>query len=96
MVDPVQMVLLLVILVLTILLVILGIQVFYILRELRDTVSKTNKILDTAESITENIDKPLSALSSLALGVQGSSLLTVVKLVGSLLGSRNKDRKERE
>ena len=95
MVDPVQMVLLLVILVLTILLVILGVQVFYILRELRDTVSKTNKILDTAESITENIDKPLSALSSLAIGVQGSSLLTIAKFVGTLIGKGKSDERSR-
>jgi hypothetical protein len=86
MVDPVQMVLLLVILVLTIMLVVLGIQVFYILRELRDTVHKTNKVLDNANSITENIDVPLSALSSLTLGVKASSLLTVAKFVKTLLG----------
>jgi predicted PurR-regulated permease PerM len=94
MVDPVQMVLLLVILVLTILLVILGIQVYYILRELRDTILKTNRILDNAESITENIDAPLSALSSLALGTKASSLLTVAKFVRSLIG-RTKDDDDR-
>jgi predicted PurR-regulated permease PerM len=97
MVDPVQMVLLVVILVLTGLLVVLGIQVFYILRELRDTISKTNKVLDHADSISENIDVPLSALSSLVVGAKASSLITIAKLVGSFLG-RNKesDRRERE
>lgn len=96
MVDPVQMVLLLVILVLTILLVILGIQVYYILRELRDTIIKTNRILDNAESITENIDAPLSALSSLALGAKASSLLTVAKFIRSLIGRSSDDRRDRE
>jgi predicted PurR-regulated permease PerM len=97
MVDPVQMVLLVVILVLTGLLVVLGIQVFYILRELRDTISKTNKVLDHADSISENIDVPLSALSSLVVGAKASSLITIAKLVGSFLG-RNKenDRRERD
>lgn len=97
MVDPVQMVLLLVILVLTIMLVILGIQVYYILRELRETIIKTNRVLDNAESITENIDAPISALSSLALGAKASSLLTVAKFVRSLVGRSNEsDRRDRE
>lgn len=98
MVDPVQMVLLLVILVLTILLVILGIQVYYILRELRETIIKTNRVLDNAESITENIDAPISALSSLALGAKASSLLTVAKFVRNLVGrnGREDDRRDRE
>ena len=91
MVDPVQMVLLLVILVLTVLLVILGVQVFFILKELRQTITKTNKVLDNADSITENIDAPLSALSSLALGVKASSLITLAKFVRSLLGKSKDD-----
>src|SRR5260221_11084984 len=95
MIDPVQLVLLLVILVLTILLVILGIQVFLILKELRNTISKTNKVLDNAGNITENIEEPLSALSSLALAVMASSLLTVAKFIRSLLG-RHKDDEERK
>lgn len=97
MVDPVQMVLLLVILVLTVLLIVLGIQVYYILREFRETIAKTNKVLDNADSITENIDVPLSALSSLALGVKASSLFTVAKLIKSLLGgSKDDERRNRD
>lgn len=95
MVDPVQMVLLLVILVLTVLLVVLGVQVYYILRELRETIHKTNKVLDNAESITENIDAPLSALSSLALGTKATSLLTVAKFVRSLIGRSKDDDRDR-
>jgi predicted PurR-regulated permease PerM len=95
MIDPVQLVLLLVILVLTILLVILGVQVFLILKELRNTISKTNRVLDNANNITENIEAPLSALSSLALGgVKASSLITVAKFIKSLLG-KHKDDEER-
>ncbi len=99
MIDPVQLVLLLVILVLTVLLVILGVQVFLILKELRYTITKTNKVLDNANNITENIEAPLSALSSLALGgFKASSLLTVAKFVKSLLGKSKEDdeRKHRD
>jgi len=95
MVDPVQLVLLLVILVLTVLLVILGIQVFFILKELRQTITKTNRVLDNADSITENIEAPLSALASLALGVKASSLITVAKFVRSFLGSNKHDDEKR-
>ena len=95
MIDPVQLVLLLVILVLTVLLVVLGIQVFLILKELRGTISKTNRVLENASNITENIEAPLSALSSLALGVKGSSLITIAKFVRSLLGSKHRDDEDR-
>lgn len=99
MVDTVQLVLLIVIIVLTGLLVILGIQVFYILKELRTTLKKTNRVLDNADSITSNIEGPLSALSSLAIGTKATSLFAVAKFVKSVL-SKDKDtderRKERE
>lgn len=94
MIDPVQLVLLFVIFVLTILLVVLGVQVYFILKELRETISKTNKVLDNADSITENIDAPLSALSTLALGLKSSSLLTVAKLIGSIVGRSKGGSKE--
>lgn len=95
MVDTVQLVLLIVIVVLTGLLVILGIQVFYIFKELRTTLKKTNRVLDNADSITSNIEGPLSALSSLALGAKATSLLTVAKFVKSVL-SKDKDVDERK
>jgi predicted PurR-regulated permease PerM len=94
MIDPVQLVLLIVIIVLTILLVILGVQVFLILKELRQTITKTNKVLDNADSITENIEAPLEALSSLALGVKASSLITIAKFIRSLIGRSKDDRKD--
>ena len=95
MVDSVQLVLLIVIIVLTILLVVLGIQVFYILKELRRTISKTNKVLDNANAITEDIEGPLSALSSLISGARASSLITIVKFVSNFMSSRNKNNDDR-
>lgn len=93
MVDPVQVTLLIVIVILTILLVVLGVQIFFILRELRTTVKKTNKILDNAYAITEDIEGPVSALSSLVLGVRTGSVMTILKFVKSFLG-RDKEEKE--
>jgi hypothetical protein len=70
MIDPAQTALFLVIVVLAILLLILGIQVFFILKELRRTIFKTNKILDDAGVISESVSTPISSLSALATSVK--------------------------
>ncbi|OGH08478.1 MAG: hypothetical protein A2152_04035 [Candidatus Levybacteria bacterium RBG_16_35_6] len=75
MIDPAQTALFLVIVVLAILLVVLGIQVFFILRELRRTITKTNKILDDTGQITESVSTPLSSLSALAMSLKTGARL---------------------
>src|SRR5579883_2698870 len=95
-VDPIQLVLLVVIVVLTLLLVILGVQVFLILREVRRTITKTNKVLDTADAITANIQRQLSTLSSLAFGMQTSSVISIAKMIGHLLKREKEPERKRE
>ncbi len=90
MIDSVQLVLFAVIIVLTILLVVLGVQVFYILKEVRRTLEKTNKVLDDTGHITENISKPISALSTVAMTFRAGSVVTVAKIIKSLI-SRDED-----
>ncbi len=76
--DIAQSLLLAVVLILTGLLVFLGIQVFFILRELRRTLERANKILDNANSITESIARPISDFSGILDGVKtGMSLLSI-------------------
>lgn len=82
MVDTVQLVLLLVIVTLTILLVVLGIQVFLILRELRNTVRKANKVLDTTNHITQNVSGPISTLSSLVGSVSTGTIVAKALNIG--------------
>lgn len=94
MIDSVQMVLLLVIVILTVLLVILGIQVFFILKDLRKTIAKANKVLDTTGSIADNISGPISVISSVATGLKAGSLLTIAKFIRVLL-SKDKDEVKR-
>ena len=65
MIDTVQAVLLFVIVLLTILFVVLGVQVFYILRDFRETLKRTNNILDGVETITEGISEPITSLSKM-------------------------------
>ena len=93
MVDPVQFVLLAVIIILTLLLVILGMQIFFILVQARKAVSKTNVILEKADSITESVKTPLAAISSLSFGVKASSLITVAKFIRNIL-SHDKNEEE--
>lgn len=70
MIDPAQLILFLVIVILTILLVVLGVQVFFILRGLRSTIEKANKVLDDTGNITESVSGPISSLSTLVTGLK--------------------------
>lgn len=84
MIDTVQAVLLFVIVLLTILFLVLGIQVFLILRDLRQTIQRTNKILDQAEILTEGISNQLSNVANIFsnasfLGVIGKIFTTFLK-----------------
>lgn len=80
MIDTAQAVLLFVLVILAVLLLVLGIQVFFILKELRHTVVKANKVLDDTGTITESVSAPISNLSSLAAGLKfGASLIKAFK-----------------
>jgi hypothetical protein len=82
--DSTQVILVVVVILLTILLVALGIQVFFILKEFRKTVSKANKVLDTTNSITESVSAPISSLSSIASSIKtGVSFVNLFKKIVS-------------
>ena len=70
---------LVVIILLTILLLVLGVQVFFILKELKETVFRTNKILENTETITESVSEPMSFISSLLFS--SKSLSTIGKII---------------
>lgn len=80
--DIAQVALILIIIFLTILLLVLGVQVFFILRELRKTVLKANKVLDNTNVITESVSSPLSSLSGLASSIKaGVSFVSLLKKI---------------
>lgn len=89
MLDAAQTVLLLVVVILTLLLLILGVQVFFILRDFRKTVTKANKVLDEAGFITESVSGPVSSLSAIASGVRTGAVIT--KIMKKVLSSEDKD-----
>ena len=74
-----------VIILLSILLIVLGIQVFFILRELKRTVSRATKVLENTESITESVSEPMSFISNLLLSTKSLSAIS------RILKSRKKD-----
>lgn len=80
MINLTQVILVVVITTLTILLTFIGIQVVYILKDLRETLHKVNKIVGQAESLTTAIAKPITGISSLIEGVQSS--LKIAELLG--------------
>jgi len=87
--DTAQILLTVVIVVLSILFIALGIQVFFILREFQKSIKMANKILDNAESIMENVSKPLSNFSTLASGLKiGATIASLLR------GKKNKDKDE--
>jgi phosphoglycerate-specific signal transduction histidine kinase len=90
MIDSVQVVLVLVIVLLTVLLVVLGIQVFFILVDLRKTISKLNKLLENVGFITDSVSGPISFFSTFIAGLKTDSLLTVAKFIRVML-SKEKD-----
>lgn len=94
MLDTVQLVLLLVIIIVSLLLVVLGVQVFFILKEVRKTISKANEVLTDAHHITESVSAPISSLSSLASGLKAGSVIAAIKVAKSILSHDKDDSKD--
>ncbi len=81
MIDTVQAVLLFVIVLLTILFVVLGIQVFYILRDLRQTIRRTNNILENVENVSTNVTNQLESFSNIFGGASAvGSIASIISL----------------
>ncbi|HVZ67366.1 MAG TPA: hypothetical protein VG917_03820 [Patescibacteria group bacterium] len=78
MIDPVQIVLLIVIILLTLLLLVLGVQVFFILKELRNTITRANRVLENTESITESVSEPMSFLSGILFNARSISTISKI------------------
>ena len=81
MIDITQFVLLTVVVSLSVVLLIIGIHVIGILKELRVTVQKSNKIIDDCGTVSESIAKPTEAASHFLMNIRGNSLVSsIVKM----------------
>lgn len=77
--DAAQILLFIVILVLTTLFLVLGVQVYLILKDLRKTITKANKVLDNTGDITQSVSAPISSLSSVLMGIKAGG--AIAKLI---------------
>jgi len=91
MLNPTQILLIIVVSVLTVILAIIGMQIFYILREGRRSIEKVNKMLDDVGSITSSVAKPIINLSSSI-----SSFSGITGLLSWIFKKKNKEEKEDE
>ncbi|MBI3981089.1 hypothetical protein HY345_03765 [Candidatus Microgenomates bacterium] len=82
MIDITQFVLLTVIVSLSVVLLIIGIHVIGILKELKISVQKTNKIIGDFGTVSESIAKPTEAASNFLMNLRGNSFVSsIVKMV---------------
>ena len=81
--DPIQLTIIGVSVTLTILLVVLGIQVFYILKEIRFSVQKTNKMLDDAGKVSGTVSEGVTSMSGFMNGIKsGLQMITALQKKG--------------
>ncbi len=96
MVDSIQVLLIVVITVLTVLLTFIGIEIYRILKELRQGIKKINEILDDAHTVSSSVAEPISEVSELFTGVKkGVGFIRhVAEFFKEEGGFRTKDKKE--
>ena len=81
--DPIQLTIIGVSITLTILLVVLGIQVYYILKEIRFSVQKTNKMLDDAGKVSGTVSDGVTSMSGFMNGIKsGLQMITALQKKG--------------
>lgn len=67
-IDYLQIALLFLIILLSAFLTITGVQVFLILRDLKKTLDRFNKVVQSGEIIAKDIERPITAASNLVTG----------------------------
>jgi hypothetical protein len=78
--DSTQLVIVIVSLSLTLLLIVLGIQVFYILKEIRFSIQKVNKMLDDFGVMTGTVSGGFTNMAGLVSGLKaGIALITQLR-----------------
>ncbi len=76
--DVTQILLVVVIAVLTTLFVVIGVQVVYILQEVRKSLQKMNKMLDDTGNVTSSLSRSFTGMTGLVEGIKtGLSFVNV-------------------
>lgn len=81
--EPITLLIIITTIVLTVLIVVLGIQVWYILREIRTSIQKMNAMLDDMHKVTGTVGEGVSNLGGLLAGVKtGLSIFSHIRKKG--------------
>lgn len=89
MIEPVQVLLFAVVITLTILVVVIGLQIYYILSEVRKIFSKFNTMADGAVTITNNVGQSFQNLSGFSQGLRA-----ILGLFGFLKKKKSKTKED--
>lgn len=84
--DSTQLLLTIVLTLSTCLIVVIGIQLIFILRELRKTVVKVNRIIESFESLGTGVEHGLSEVTGLLNGFK-----TVMRVVDFVVHKKHED-----
>jgi hypothetical protein len=75
--DPIQLTIVAVSFILTILVVALGVQVWFILKEMRTSIMKMNKMLDDAGKVSGTVSDGVQSMSGFVTGIKtGLNVIT--------------------
>lgn len=88
--DFLQAALIFLILLLSIFLGITGIQVFFILRDLKKALDRFNTILQTGENIAQDLERPVAAASNLVTGAEAQVVSGVAKVLRKIIKPKTK------
>ncbi|MBI3385583.1 hypothetical protein HY031_00695 [Candidatus Gottesmanbacteria bacterium] len=81
--EPITLLIIVTTIVLTVLIVVLGIQVWYILREIRTSMQKMNTMLDDIHKVTGTVGEGVSNLGGLLGGIKaGLSIFSSLRKKG--------------
>lgn len=69
--DTTQIILLAVIVVLSIILVALGFQVFFVLKDLRKTLTRANRLFEDADNLVGEVKKPVESAGNFITALVG-------------------------
>lgn len=91
--DYLQIALIFLILLLSIFLSLIGVQVFFILRDLKKALDKFNQILQTGENIVEDIERPVAAASNLVTGAGAEVVSGAAKVLEKIMQPKPKPKR---
>lgn len=88
--DFLQVALIFLIALLSILLTVLGIQVFFILKDLKKSLEKFDHLMDSTQVIEDNVAKPVAAVAEVAQAVETGA--RVVNAITSKIAASKNDK----